>query len=59
MDILGKRKNEDSLETLQKLWVSTKFPDQEIRWSYGILFTKSLYDKHVSKIGAFLSKPEN
>ena len=27
----------DSPETMQKLCLSTKFPDQKIRWNYGIL----------------------
>ena len=37
-----------SPETLQKLYVSTKFPHQEIRWNYGILYS-FVFHVHSSK----------
>ena len=32
-----RRVSGDSPETVQKLYLSTKFPHQEIRWNYGVL----------------------
>ena len=29
--------SDESPETMRKLWISTKFPHQEIRWNYGII----------------------
>ena len=38
----------DSPETMRKLFLSTKFPHQEIRWNYGI-FCSECIEKIVSK----------
>ena len=44
----------ESPKTLQKLCVSTKFPHQEIRWSFGILRSECVkYHKPISKMFRF------